>query len=310
MRKRFLLIHNPFAGLRGHTLAHRTARALEQAGASVVVIRTRGPDTGHAYEDLLSKVQISEFDAVLAAGGDGTVRALAEACAGTGVPVGIIPMGTGNVLAHEIGLSRKPREIVDVAINGPVHEIYGATINNEPFFLMAGIGFDGDVISMLNLNTKRRIGKLAYTIPLLRALAKSPTPFTVIIDGKAHKATWIVAANVSHYAGGFTIAPRASILQPELNAVVFQGNTRSTRFQELMAIAMGQLAKCKTASIVSCRELEIPNPASQSNMNLLKVEVDGDALGNAPVAIKAGAVRLNLIVPPDFTMIDRNNTAS
>ena len=301
MRKRFLLIHNPFAGLRGHTLAHRTARALERAGASVVVVRLRGPDARHAYDDLLSKVQVEKFDAVLAAGGDGTVRALAAACANSHVPVGIIPMGTGNVLAHEIGLSRKPKEIAHVAMKGDVQEIYGASINGEAFFLMSGVGFDGDVIRNLNLNTKRRIGKLAYTLPIIRALLKKPIPFTIHVDGQEHETTWIVAANVSHYAGGFTIAQNASIVRPDLNVVLFKGQSRSERILELLALATGRLANCKTISIMPCQELIVAQGSSGTrNEARLPVEADGDVLGYSPVKIRAGTTKLNLIVPPTF----------
>ncbi len=303
MRQRFLLIHNPFAGLRGHTLAHRTARALERQGASVIVVRSRGMGvTQPNYADLLPTLHLKEFDAVLAAGGDGTVRALAAECAKSNIPMGIIPMGTGNVLAHEIRLSRSPREIADVAINGPAQTIYGATINDETFFLMAGIGFDGDVIARLNTNTKRRIGKLAYTIPLIRASARKPQEIIATIDGKQHRATWIVAANISHYAGRFTIAPRANIREPQLSAVLFKGKSRRDRFTELLALATGRLRDCKTVAILPCQHLIVEKKGGNNNIDKkMSVEVDGDTFGHTPAEIKAGTVKLNLIVPPHFS---------
>src|SRR5690606_16122637 len=108
VRRRFLLLHNPVAGVRRRTLARRVASELERRGAEIVMLRSWGVAARAAPEAIARDVQLESFDAVIAAGGDGTVRALAMAVGErTPIPIGIIPTGTGNVLANEIGMPKK-----------------------------------------------------------------------------------------------------------------------------------------------------------------------------------------------------------
>src|SRR5690606_1454200 len=97
VRRRFLLLHNPVAGVRRRTLARRVASELERRGAEIVMLRFWGA-TATAPGAIARDVQLDGFDAVIAAGGDGTVRALATALGeSTPIPIGIIATGTGNV---------------------------------------------------------------------------------------------------------------------------------------------------------------------------------------------------------------------
>ena len=287
MRTRFLLVFNPLAGIAGRRLVERVAEALEAKGAKIVraTPTTTGPD--------LSLLEREPFDAVIAAGGDGTFRALAKAI-GTRLPLCFLPMGTGNVLAHEIGLPRGPVAMADVFMHGPVVEIEGAQANGEPFFLMAGAGFDGEVIARLDTPLKRRIGKAAYVKPVLAALALQPQMLQVEIDGRPHEAGWVVVTRARRYGGAFTIARDASIMKPGLTAVLFKSASRLARLRQLTALGTGLIAKDPGIAHIPCRHVRITSSTPQA------VEIDGDPFGATPLDVTAGGARAALIVPAAY----------
>jgi diacylglycerol kinase (ATP) len=109
MRRRFFLIANPGAGLTGSPLLDGVANLLLSAGAELTLTQPGDIDT--ARRQVREAAACSRFDAILAAGGDGTIRQVAAALIGTDTPLGIVPVGTGNVLAHEIGLAPEVRTI-------------------------------------------------------------------------------------------------------------------------------------------------------------------------------------------------------
>lgn len=303
-RRRFLLMHNPVAGVRRRTLARRVAAELERRGAEIVMLRLWGAAPEAAPGTIARDVQLEGFDAVIAAGGDGTVRALAMALAQHApIQVGIIPTGTGNVLANEIGMPKKPAEIAEILMTGPVIEVAGATAGNHPFFLMAGAGFDGEVVAALNLELKRRIGKLAYVRPVLGALMKRPRPFLVRVNGQEFEATWVVAANGRNYAGAFVLAPDAELSKPGLRAVVFNARSRRGRLLELLGIVTGLHTRLSSVTVMPCNSLHVASAG-------IAVQVDGDPIADSPVTITSAGPRLQLIVPSSYPGADHAGASS
>lgn len=299
MRRRFLLIHNPIAGLRGRTLPWRVARRLEGYGCEVVLMRQYGLPTTKAARGMLDHAALDTFDAVIAAGGDGTIRALLEPLEHRRVPLGIIPMGTGNVLAHEIGMPRRVREIADVLYAGPETTLEPATVNGAPFLLMAGAGFDGHVIAALNVEAKRSWGKAAYIWPILSALTKPDPELAVTVDGVRHAARWAVVSRARHYAGGFTLVPDASLFDADLHVVLFGAQSLSGRIVEGAYLGAGRLGQCGSVQILRGRHVRIETAEPTSVP--VPVEIDGDRFGTTPVDIDGrGHGRVRVIVPPAF----------
>jgi diacylglycerol kinase (ATP) len=282
-RRRFLLVHNPTAGRRGQTLAAEAVAELEARGCEIM---TR--PSGASLDDRDAP------DAIIAAGGDGTVRALAVLAASLDVPLGIVPVGTGNVLATEIGMPRDATAVADILMCGTAVAIQGGTANGAPFFLMAGAGFDGEAVKGLDVPTKRRFGKLAYTWPGLRALASRPVPLTITIDGAVHRGRWVVVANARHYGGSFVIAPKADIRRAGFEAVVFKSFGRLRTMRQLAAISVGRLERETHVEIVPCRHVTV---TAQSPV---PVQVDGDAFGSTPLVVGPDGPRIKLIVPEAF----------
>ena len=289
MRRNLLVLYNPHAGPRGQSLFKRVVKALERRGVNVVTRQIgEGHDVSHRLTDAGS------FDAVIAAGGDGTIRAVLTALDGRNVPVGLVPTGTGNVLAHEIRLPRLPAKLADVLSSGPMITFQGGRANGAPFFLMAGIGFDGDVIGHLNRRLKRHVGKLAYASAIARSLAKAPAEFEVMVDGQRFVADWVVASRVRHYGGKFELAPNACLKKPGLVAVLFQSTSRQDRARQLMALARRRLNGAAGVTYVSCSKLSVNGP------HPIAVEVDGDAMGTTPLEITSNGPDVSLIVPGEY----------
>lgn len=288
-RRRFLLIANPGAGRQGRRLLAPTIACLEQAGAAV----THGPPGGidDARRAITQAAREGVYDAVLVAGGDGSFRVAATALLDSDLPIGLIPLGTGNVLAHELALPQTPYELARAFLDGPTVAIKSAKANGAPFFLMAGAGFDGVVIARLDQGWKQRFGKAAYVPPVLRALSGPLSRLAVTVDGVRHEASWVIVANARNYGGRFVLVPHTHVLDDGLHAVLFQARDRLTLTRQLLALAQGRLLGRVDVRMLPCRHVSIQAETD------VPVEIDGDASGTTPLDIAATDAAVHVIVP-------------
>ena len=157
---------------------------------------------------------------VFAAGGDGTVRACAEALAGSGVPMAIVPLGTANLTARALGVPARPDRAVEAGFAGRDRTIDLGHLTGVKgaggacFAAMAGIGLDAAVVAAAGEQLKRRFGWAAYAAAGMRKLTTPPHEFTVRLDDAEPlrcRARSVVVANAGLLPGGFTLLPRASL---------------------------------------------------------------------------------------------------
>jgi diacylglycerol kinase (ATP) len=295
MRRRFLVLVNARAGLSRPRLVDEVIRALEHDAGASVTRETLGEFA--AIRRLAAAAARSQgYDVVVAAGGDGTIRAAAAGMSGTDVPLAIIPCGTANVLAQEIGLKARPDLVYQMLRHGPSIPIACGKANGEPFLLMAGAGFDARVVGALNHALKSRIGKAAYTGPVLGALMRPPDTLSVTIDNRCYEASWVVIANARHYAGRFVLAPRTGIQRPGLEAVLFRARNRAVLMGQLLSLLRGRLdmraARNGDVAMHECAHVRI------SAAGPVPVQIDGDPFGMTPLEARAGSEAIRLIVPP------------
>ncbi len=184
--------------------------------AKVLWWETTVEDTGYS---MAHQAAVSGATLVLAIGGDGTIRAVCEELAGTGIPVGIVPAGTGNLLARNLDLPLYLRSAVDVALNGQdraidMVNVSGDNMEDATFLVMAGMGFDAAIMEGVNEQFKAKVGWLAYVWSALKSLLFPAITVEVSVEGgefTKHKARTIVIGNVGNLQAGMPLIPDADI---------------------------------------------------------------------------------------------------
>jgi YegS/Rv2252/BmrU family lipid kinase len=222
------------------------ALATDSGFASVVWWETSVEDTGHG---MAHEAAVSGCDLVLAIGGDGTIRAVCEELAGTGIPVGIVPAGTGNLLARNLDIPLYLRSAVDVGLNGQdraidMVEVSGDKMEDATFLVMAGMGFDAAIMEGVNEDIKAKVGWLAYVWSALKSLMFPAIRVEVSVDGgefTRHRARTLVIGNVGSLQGGMPLIPDAAIDDGQLDVVLLYPR----RFLSWLPLAARVLTKNK-----------------------------------------------------------------
>ncbi|MCG8509926.1 MAG: NAD(+)/NADH kinase, partial [Rhodospirillales bacterium] len=160
-RRRVLIIHNPVAGRRRRGFLDKILQALTDQGCAYQLRATNGRGDARS---LAKEAAEEPWDLVVAAGGDGTVNEVANGLYGTEMPLAVIPMGTANVLAAEIGLPTGARDIAHLISSGPARPIHVGMVNERLFVMMVGVGFDAKVVAGVSSRIKRWIGKAAFVL--------------------------------------------------------------------------------------------------------------------------------------------------
>jgi len=175
---------------------------------------------GHATE-LATKASTSEFDIVVAVGGDGTVNEVAQGLFGTSTAMGILPIGSGNGLARELEISMNILKSAKTLIEGRVRHIDICRINNQRFLCTAGIGFDAQVAHKMSKSSTR--GFLRYIqLTILESLTFKPFKIKMNVGGtRVEKPVFLVTfANASQFGNNARIAPNASMTDELIDVVV------------------------------------------------------------------------------------------
>ncbi|GAA5114362.1 hypothetical protein GCM10023339_19900 [Alloalcanivorax gelatiniphagus] len=234
------------------------------------------PGTGMA-----GRAAVSGADLVMVCGGDGTVREVCAELAGTGIPVGIIPAGTGNLLARNLDIPLYLRSAIDVALNGQdraidLVDVGGDGIEDTHFMVMAGMGFDAAIMEGVNEDIKKRIGWLAYVISGLKSLMFPAVRVEIQIDDHeptVHRARTVLVGNVGFLQAGMPLLPDAAIDDGVLDVVILHPR----KFVSWIPLAVRVLRRSQTVDELIDRRTgaRVRITASTDTPR----QLDGDSIG-------------------------------
>lgn len=285
------VIVNPVAGrLRAHRLQALLGR-LRAAGLETEVRETRAPgDAEH-----LARAVIGErtgAPALLVAGGDGTLNEAINGMAGSALPLGILPLGTANVLAWELGVGAVDAAAEAIAA-GEMREIHLGEVNGRVFTMMAGVGFDARVVAAVDAGWKRRIGKGEYVRQSLAEIARhQPTRYRLTLDdGQVEDAGSAIIANGHYYGGRFVAAPHARLDQPWFELRLFRRGRRIDALRYAAGLVLDRLDRLADADLARARTVRVDGPEGEP------VQADGDIIARLPASISVSAHRLRVLAP-------------
>ena len=254
------------------------------------MLRRAAPSPGQV-ERLANQAEPG-FEAIVAAGGDGTVSAVVNGLAGRALPLGVLPLGSANVLAREIRLPRAAEALAALVASGPVSEIWPGRISNRAFVIMASAGFDSEIVAAVSPGMKRRVGRLAFAWGfLVRFWHCRACELTIRADGVEHRAAAVIAAKGRYYAGPFVVAPSADLAEPMLELVLLGRSGRWAMLRYATALFLGRVPRLGDITIVRARQ------ASVAANRALPVQADGEIVGELPVTLAVADRPLLLIRP-------------
>ncbi|KJV08187.1 hypothetical protein VZ95_19410 [Elstera litoralis] len=294
------IILNPTAGqARGARLKQALDR-LTAAGATWSITETQARGDAEALAESLARD--ASVGAIIAAGGDGTINEAingvlrAQRTGITPAPFGLLPLGTANVLAGELGIDT-PGSAAQALISGSTRKItLGACENSDGairyFSMMAGVGLDAHIVAGIDPALKRRFGKGAYVWQtLVEWLRFQPIAYRVTIEGAPHDAASLIIANGHFYAGRFVVTPEADLADPALVAANFTKPGRWAALVYAAALPLGLLPKLPSLTRQKVQSLRVDGPSDEP------VQADGDIIGTLPVQISLAAERLTIFAP-------------
>jgi diacylglycerol kinase (ATP) len=252
--------------------------------------------TNHADEarELAERFAKEGEPVVVAAGGDGTLNAVVSGLAGTPTALGVIPAGTMNVFARELGIPFDDLEkSFGILERGHVREIDLFEANKAPFLQMAGVGFDAMVIEETTWESKKVLGPLAYLLAAVKVLGEKPPKMEVVCeDGRREEGVAVLAGNGSLYGGQFKLFRAADNQDSKLDVLVFKEAGYKLVLDSLKGLALGGVDLAASTSYFQSSAFTVKADRE------IPVEVDGELLGRfTEVQFAEASQRLRVIAP-------------
>lgn len=293
-----LIVFNPTAGGERRRRLRRALDALARLGLSADLAETERP--GHAT--LLARDAAGRgVPLVVAAGGDGTIAEVANGISGTAAALGILPLGTANVLAWELGLPQRPERAAAVLAEGHGSWLRPGIAHHPDggqrlFVQMLGAGFDAEVVHRLDLRLKRRIGRGAYVVQALREMLRYPFPrFAVALDGGAPEPmASVIVTKGRLYAGRHLLAPDARPGEPGFRVALFRqgGPLRAALYGA--ALPLDLLPRLPGVELRRAARVEF---LASGTAVAVPVQADGDAAGWLPLRVEDSPAPIRVMMP-------------
>ena len=290
--KKAVIIGNPNSGSAGDEgYLERFAETLRTGGLEVEVLNTERPD--HAT----SLAAAAGDMLVVAAGGDGTVNEVVNGLS-KGATLGILPLGTANVLARELGLPMKPEAACERILSGTAMRMdIGVATDEEGterrFACMAGIGFDANVVREVTPRLKRYLRSLAFPLVALKVYLRGDQPDVQIVDGDTTRvAQFAVIANGQYYGGEFEMAEEASLTSRELQVVLIEKVGLLMR-PDILARILAKSPLDRAMRSFTSQGILAKSPAARGAR--VPVQIDGEVWGRLPMSFRIEPAAIEVI---------------
>jgi diacylglycerol kinase (ATP) len=310
---RVALIYNPVSGQhpqRRAALIKGVVAVLHSAAIEVEVIPTESAESvGTQAQQAIRE----GYDTILVCGGDGTVHEVLQSVVGTSAALGVIPMGTANALAADLGLPASPEKAAKMLLAAtPVRVSVGRLCYHHRegsarscyFVVAAGVGPDAFFFSRLDLRLKQRLGYTHYLIEALRLWATHTFPTFIASfmetdnpTPRVEEVSQLLAVRISNFGGLVRkLAPGASIHNDNLKVIAFKTRSRLRYLRFIAAVCFRRHTYSSTIELVDCVTVECRD--LEHSAEPLFVEADGELLGTLPVRIEVVPQALTLLIPP------------
>ncbi len=302
-----LLIYNPTSGRKRQSRfaeIEQAVRILKDAGITAELAPTSGPGAA-------SKIARQAVDhrrgMVIACGGDGTINEIVNGLACSQIPMALLPAGTANILAKELGvpwdIPRAARLIpgggirrIALGMAMPTNGNHSAAISPEGryFLSVAGAGPDGAIVNCVNEGLKKSAGVFAYWVEGFRQLFRYGFPqMRIHSAGRERQATIIVAGRTAHYGGPFKITTEASLFEDSFEFLTNSKRSRLAYLACLPAMWMGTLRKRDGIETWKATEVICESASGEP----VYAQVDGEPVGPLPMAFRIVPDALSIVTP-------------
>jgi len=291
-KRRYLIIHNPVSGARNSKKLKKILKLMAASDLEYELAGTEYP--GHA--SIIAKEASLDKDPsliIVAAGGDGTISEVAAGLAEGAAPIGIIPLGTANVLARELGIGTSLKKAFRVLKEGLSMPVHPGRAGDKRFLLMVGAGYDSLAVSELNSAEKKRFGALAYIFAATRAVRRfSSLNVSAQVDGVTYSGASVIVSRARLYGGPFTIAPKADLTDQAFHILVLKHKGLWAALKYGLALATNRIWKLPSVDYVkTTSEVTITSAIE------LPCQFDGDGGLFAPLTVSVDPQKLLILGP-------------
>jgi YegS/Rv2252/BmrU family lipid kinase len=312
--RRVALIYNPASGqhsARNRAAIDKALAVLRDAGVEAEALETLAPGSAEA---MAREAVHRGCDTILACGGDGTVHEVLQSLVGTSVALGVVPLGTANALAANLGLRSSPSKTVRKLLDAtPVsisvgHIFYrdaAGSTQSRYFTVAAGVGADALFLTRLDPSLKRRFGYLLYLVEGFRVWATYSFPlFEAVFVERAsatprvEEVSQLLAVRIRDFGGVLhNLAPGATLHKNGLRLVAFKTRSRLRYFRYVMAAIFGHPRTTRQIELLDAVSVEC-RPVNGSSARVY-AEADGESLGGLPIRIEIAPQTVTLLIPLD-----------
>jgi len=281
-----LVIINPSAR---SERARALCRKIEHLSSRAYVRITNGPGEARALAEEAAK---EGCERIVAAGGDGTINEVVNGIAGSRTALGLLPLGTMNVFATELGLPiGNLRKCWDVIEHGQVKTVDLPRANDRYFVQLAGIGFDAQIVAATSFDFKKTLGPLSYIISATQIASQKPPSLIVRGGGATREGSFVMIGNGRYYGGPFILFKEARIDDGMLDVLIFKNLGYLDIVRYFQAIMLGNHTALSDVEYFQTAQVRV------TSTETVPVEADGDVIGNLPVTFKVLPRSLRVMVP-------------